>query len=37
MANWCIGTGFGPDVFHALTLRQRDEFARAANRAHRVR
>lgn len=31
MANWCIGTGFGPDVYHSLTLRQRDAFASAAN------
>jgi hypothetical protein len=32
MATWCVGTGFGPDVFHALTLRQRDEFVRAIKR-----
>jgi hypothetical protein len=35
LANWCVGTGFGPDVYFGLTLRQRDEFARAANKRNR--
>jgi len=31
MADWCVGTGFGPSVYTGLTLRQRNEFVRAAN------
>jgi hypothetical protein len=27
-----VGTGFGPDVYFGLTLRQREEFVSAANR-----
>ena len=32
LANWCVNTGFPPDLYYALTLRQRDEFIRAVNR-----
>lgn len=35
MAAWCIGTGFGPDVYLALTLSQRAAFATALNRANK--
>lgn len=37
MARWCVGTGFGPDVYLSLTLRQRDEFANATNAANKKR
>jgi hypothetical protein len=35
MARWCVHTGFGPEVFYGLTLRQRDEFTRATNKVNR--
>lgn len=37
MANWCVGTGFAPDVFYSLTLRQRDAFATAVNAMNKSR
>lgn len=35
MAAWCIGTGFGPEVYDALTLGQRAAFATVVNRANK--
>lgn len=35
MAQWCVATGFGPDVFLNLTLGQRAAFAAVVNRANR--
>lgn len=35
LAAWCVGTGFGPDVYYSLTLAQRGEFAKAVNRANK--
>lgn len=35
MAVWCISTGFGPDVYHSLTVGEINAFYRAAKEATR--
>lgn len=37
MATWCLATGFPPDVYHSLTIRERNAFAEVVNRAARRR
>lgn len=37
LASWCVATGFPPDVFYSLTLRQQHEFLNAVIRKNRPR
>ena len=37
LATWCVATGFPPDVFYSLTVRQQREFINAVIRKHKPR
>lgn len=36
LAQWCVATGFGPDVYNNLTLREQEAFLHAAAKRPRL-